>query len=280
MAAEVPLEAIGKISLTEKGVQKFGSGVLIFRSGYFLTSLHNLSYCLKKLQAKQGKGVASFVGQKCTDQVKVTFPFAGDRFTAHEFTIAALGSLSLSGEDSYQDWALLKLNNSFLNLLSLPEVFLGPEGLDKGVVRIYGFPLRKAIPEALPELHQITGHLRTGQQTETLWKRLYEQSGLNVEKVDWLFRRVSKNFLSSSSHIFYHSSLSQGYSGGPIFDKKNRLIGINWGSLALWSQSFGPMPKSILGLDPANPKRESNGLAAGQSLRAILESVRRRPRLY
>lgn len=311
-ATELPLEAIGKITLRSDGLLKSGTGILLFKPGYFLTSLHNITYCFQGGKNPAARYSQRLIGQSCRKNVLIEFPQASTKVVIHEFKIVDLGNLQLTNQNApYRDWVLLKLEHPALANFRYPQIFLSGISMEYGPIRVLGFPQVPAGERVLPlvasgqrhlayahdfstpsyidfgaaanlssegsidhiGLRQTQGFLRSKSATVNLWKRLYGELGLSSERLTWLFNMVSQNFFKDSSNLFYHAAVATGYSGGPIFDSKNRLIGINWGSLAVWSENFGPMPNHVIGLDPQSPKKHSNGLAAGQNLKMIIDKL-------
>ena len=239
--AEIPYQAVGKITVSNISrlglpVGNVGTGILVSHEGYFLTNFHNIVGCFRAENENPRRQPASLVGRPCRAKVTIDFVNAKVPIQIHEFTIVNLGSIGIDlDQHLYRDWAVLKISHPKLRQIPLPKI--ADQNENDGDIRILGFPAQPvgSVVKVGTDMRLTAGRLVDYQKTMANWVKIYSALALNVTQFQDLLLTVKRNFFRDNESLFHNAPIFPGYSGGPIFNGKDEMIGITWGSLTVWN---------------------------------------------
>ncbi len=277
--ADLPYPAVGKISVSNLSrgglpVGNVGTGILLNHEGLFLTNFHNIIGCFRAENQNPRKNPNFMMGRVCRAKSTIEFVNAGFAMKVKEFKVVNLGSIGIDqNQQLYRDWALLKISHPRLKEVPLPKIAEQNENI--GEIRILGFPAQPVgqVVQTGKELRMTAGRLLDYRRTMNNWVKIYSELALNISQFQDLLLTVKRNFFTDNESLFHNAPVFPGYSGGPIFNEREEMIGITWGSLTLWNEEYGPLPQEKLGLDFRRPEKLSNQMATGLRNSAFMKHL-------
>ena len=248
--------------------------------GLLVTNLHNLYACAYVFGIKNYWQIpkGALVGKHCAaENFELHFQLAEPEVTTRGIDIVAHGSTAPGA--AYEDWALIKINCE--ECRSIPALELAEREARPGEkVTVLGYPMNPRVGRPVvrgTELRRRRGVVKSEKKTLKLWESLYRSLELLPEQFMELRRLLNDQYIHDRQ-MYMKIATAAGYSGSPILNSEDKVVGILWGSLSIWNGKYGAHPRKTL-MDGTRPNKPANGLVSGfrlSWLKGFLKNFKRR----
>ncbi len=254
-----------------------GTGVLIEKTqGFVLTNIHVIVTCFDALgETNPWHPSNAVIGKTCPQTtLEIIFPNADGLTSTGTAKILAIGNPAHAGANSLlNDWVILQIDPTIVKNIPALKAF-SRELIPGESIHFTGFPAAP-VGEKLantPGFYSSAGQILSSSYASEISKSIYESLNLSAANFNSL-RDFTLNNLFNNTSVFFHDALIiGGYSGSPVFDQSDIMVGIVFGNASAWDYNFGEYP-AALGADASNPSKPANKLSAGVLLKSICENL-------